>query len=367
MKGLVIWAQSACRSTMGLYDEVARQIGVPVAIALWFYHKETGESDNRSVIGFNPNEFSHVQTIPVGEDYDRGHKLLCDCAGYDHYFAVYQNSPVWQRLILKAKQAGVRVFIGSESPCNMSSGYRYVLKEMYLRTVLKYKIRRVVSAADKFINYSGNDDKYALLAGWQKNKIVPFGYFPPGLEGSHFVERVTNKPFVILATGELSAYRGADILMDSLVLLKKRGIDYRAVVTQNGELLPSLKRLTRKYDLPVDFPGFVPMPKLISLYENCTVYVAAGRHEPWGMRLNDALNCGAPLLVSRGMGGVKMVDDYGCGLSFKNNDARDLADKLFLLASDISLYKKISNNVKNAVENCSPRAMAIKLIDILKG
>ena len=219
---------------------------------------------------------------------------------------------------------------------------------------------------EKFINYSGVDDKYALLAGWPKQKMVPFGYFPPPLEGSHFIERKSNTPFLILATGELARYRGADILVDALVILKKRGIDYRAIITQDGELMDELKAKANRYNLPVELRGFIPMQELISLYEKCTVYVAAGRHEPWGMRLNDALNCGAPLIVSRGMGGVKMVDDYGCGLSFKNQNTIDLADKLYLLATDLRAYQNIAVNVRRAMSNCSPYRMAKKLIDILR-
>ena len=204
-----------------------------------------------------------------------------------------------------------------------------------------------------------------MLAGWPKEKIVPFGYFPPALEGAHFVERVTNTPFVILATGELSKYRGADVLMDALVLLKKKGVPYKAVITQTGELLPALQRQAKRYDLPVEFAGLIPMSDLIALYEQCTVYVAAGRHEPWGMRLNDALNCGAPLVVSRGMGGVKMVDDYGCGLSFRCNDAMDLTDKLSRLATDRNAYIKVVENVKNAVAKCSPQSKGRELISML--
>lgn len=367
MKGLIIWAQSSCRSTMGLYGEIAKQIGVPVVIALWFYHTKSGQLDNRSGIGLDPDEFAHIPTIPIGEDLAKGLKLLDDYAGYDNYFAVYQNSQVWRHLIVEAKKRGARVFVGSESPCNMSRGIRYLLKEFYLRYALKCRICDVVSVAEKFINYSGGDDKYALLAGWPKQNIVPFGYFPPPLEGSHFMARKSNTPFLILATGELSRYRGSDIFVDALVILKKRGLDYKAIITQDGELMDELKAKVNKYNLSVELKGFIPMQELISLYEKCTVYVAAGRHEPWGMRLNDALNCGAPLVVSRGMGGVKMVDDYGCGLSFKSKDAIDLADKLYLLATDFCVYKNIAENVRRAVENCSPCTMAKKLIDVLRG
>ena len=103
------------------------------------------------------------------------------------------------------------------------------------------------------------------------------------------------------------------------------------------------------------------MPKLIEHYEICSVYVGAGRHEPWGMRLNDALNCGAPLIVSRGMGGVKLVDDYKCGLSFASGDVKGLADALERMATDDVLYAKCAFQAKLAADEISPRVQAERL------
>ena len=365
VKGLVIWAQSNCRSTMGLYEEIYRQLGLPVVIALWFYHENLDGSDNRSEIGLRGDEFAHVPTVNIGEDFDRGMKLLDEHRGYDHLFTVFQNSPAWRALIRESYRRGERVAVACESPCNMCSGWQYIAKELYLRYLLPVKARSVIKAADSFINYSGNDDKYARLIGWPLSKIKPFGYFPPPLQGSSFVVRTTNKPFRILATGVLSKYRGADVIVDALAILKQVGIEFEATITQEGELLEKLRHKCSKYCLPVVFPGRVAMPELIRLYQSCSVYVGAGRSEPWGMRLNDALNCGAPLVVSRGMGGVKMVDDYGCGLAFCNGDAADLADKLIRLATDKKTYCVVARNVAVAARECSPRNMATKMISLL--
>ena len=128
----------------------------------------------------------------------------------------------------------------------------------------------------------------------------------------------------------------------------------------------SIKEKAKRFNLPIAFPGFLPMENLIRLYESCSVYVGAGRHEPWGMRLNDALNCGAPLVVSRGMGGVKMVDDYGCGLSFKNGDAIDLANQLERLATSHDEYNKVLEGVSVAVNMCSPENKAKEMLGILR-
>jgi glycosyltransferase involved in cell wall biosynthesis len=80
------------------------------------------------------------------------------------------------------------------------------------------------------------------------------------------------------------------------------------------------------------------------------------------MRLNDALNCGAPLVVSDGMGGVKLVNDYGCGLSFKNGDAGDLAIKLCRLATDAELYDRCAANAVRAADESSPGHKALELV-----
>ena len=76
--------------------------------------------------------------------------------------------------------------------------------------------------------------------------------------------------------------------------------------------------------------------------------------EPWGMRLNDCLQCGAPLIVNRGMGGVKMVDEYNCGLSFNRGDYIGLANAMERLMTDKALYLQIAKNAIYAAEEIRP-------------
>lgn len=363
MKGLIIWAQSTCRSTAGVYAEMVKMLKIPVVIALWHYQDDM--CDIRTAVGHDKNEFCGLPTINVGEDLPQGMKILNSHRGYSHIFAVYQSSRVWRLLAVEAKSRGERVIIASEAPCNMSSGIRHILKEVYMRYILPHKVKGVVRNADLFVNFSGNDDKYAKLIGWKEDKIVPFGYFPPPVKNSRLKIRTTNKPFTILATGILSRYRGADILVEALRILSARGVKYKATITQEGELLDELKRKAGKYLLPIEFPGFVGMDDLIHWYETCSVYVGAGRHEPWGMRLNDALNCGAPLIVSTGMGGVKLVKDYSCGMSFKSGDSKSLAEALERLASDEALYLQCAENVKLAARASSPHEKAKELLKLL--
>lgn len=366
MQGLIIWAYSNCRSTMALYRSVQRLAKCPVKIVLSKADKNCVIPDIRKKVGFREDEFKDVDFICLNNDFSLGIRIMDESPNYTHLFCAYQSEPIYRKLIQEAKRRKERIFIAGEAPCNMSSGWRWWLKEIYLRFVLRWKVRCVVNAAEKFICFSGDAFKLSALAGWSEKKVVPFGYFPPPIETSKCVKRTSNEPFVILTTGILSKYRGADVLVKALKLLKDRGVNYRAIITQEGELLPTLKKLTAKYNLPIEFPGFLPMDELINLYESCSVYVGSGKSEPWGMRLNDALNCGAPLVISRGMGGVKLVDDYKCGSYYSNNNAQDLADQLQRLAEDRDLFVAIADRAYNAKNKISPEYWARELLEVIR-
>lgn len=362
MKGIVIWAQSNCRSTMALYRELIRELNVHALITLWHYNKCEGDRDIREQVGFSHDEFSDLPIEPVGEDFSKGLSVLKSHSTWHHVFCVWQGSPVYRRLIVEAKRLGCPVAVMCESPCNMASGWRRLVKAIYMRLALPLLARPVVKCADLFINDSGDNIDSALRLGWRKERIIPFGYFSPPILNSTCRQRTSNHPFEILATGIMAKYRGADVLVEALHILKMRGVDFHATITQKGELWSTLKAKAKAFNLPIDFPGFVEMPELIKMYETCSVYVGAGRYEPWGMRLNDALHCGAPLVVSRGMGGVQLVDAFNCGLAVAPGDACALADAIERLATEDTLYAEVASNAVHAAEMCLPVRKARELV-----
>ena len=359
MKGLVIWAQSDCRSMMGLYRSIISQVSCPVRVVVRDYKAKS----QRQEVGFAHEEFSDIKFTVIGDNYAKGLAILNECKGFHHLFASYQNAPTYRRLILAAKQRGDKIGVMSESPCVMDDGVRGWVKEhVYYPIVLKSKVAPVIEVSDFIVNLSGDSSQALRQIGWRAEQIVPFGYFPPPIIGSKIVRRSSNRDFHILVTGIMTWHRAPDIVMKALVLLKRWGVKYRATFTQGGPMLESLRRIAQDNDLTVSFPGCVPLKELIKLYETCSVYVAAGRREPWGMRLNDALQCGAPLVVSRGMGGAQLVDEYGCGISFDVDDYIELAHKLRSLIEGEPKYINVCNNAIVAARLVSPNVKAGCLI-----
>lgn len=363
MKGVQFWAHSFCRSTLALYDELGRQYGVPYRICL-------GRSGLgvREETGFDADEFAQLELVELGDSSEVALHALHERKDWHQFFGTYQDMPHVQAALAQAIKDGCTVAIGSEAPCNMfEPGVKRAAKAIYIPTIAKHRVAHVVRHADFILNWSGDDAAPLRGLGWDSDKIIPFGYFPPPLQGSRFTPRdeAHHRDFHILCSGNMTWHRGQDVLMDALVLLKQWDVPVRATFTSKGPLAKGLQAIARKHDLDCDFPGLVSMPELIELYQSCSIFAAPGRAEPWGMRVNDALLCGAPILISTGMGAVKLVNDYGVGLSFRSQDAFDLAWRIRDLVVDAGMYRRINQNLADNYSALLPEEAAGRAIERL--
>lgn len=330
VKGIVIWAHSKCRSTFGLYRAIREVAGVPVRLV-----SREGVRDYRVNQGQCEDDFADVEYPIIGEDWSAAKKILEKTAGWLYLVAAYQVSPVFRKVILSAKRRGDVVGVISEAPWNAQQGFGRLLWPLYLRTILRRRVREVISAADFLVNYSGDKDETALMLGWNRGKIIPFGYFPSPLSAREGASSTAgHKSFKLLATATKGrAGRGEDVVRTAV-----KGLDE---------------------DVGLVLPGFVGADEVVKLHEQCDVFVAAGRDEPWGIRVNDALNFGKPVLVSDGMGARKLVEETGAGLVFKSGSAADLAVKLRELMNN---YEHFVARAREAAGKISPTAKAGELL-----
>ncbi len=351
-----VWAHSYCRSTFAFYEALAKELGRPLRICL----AKKGMAERR-LIGFEADEFSHLDIVDVSSGKASAFRALDEHADWPQLFGVYQIMPHIQATIREAIIRGMKVGIASEAPCNMvAPSLLRIMKYFYFETIAKYRLTDLTAGSQFIINWSGDDAVSLKLTGWPRSKIIPCGYFPPPLVGSKFVERSISsiKPLHILCSGSMTWHRGPDILMEALVLLKSWGVPFRATFTGTGPLESRLRTLSAEHQLHCDFPGLVPMGALLELYQSCSLFIASGRVEPWGMRLNDALNCGAPVIVSRGMGSAKLVFDYGVGATFGACDSADLALQIRRIVSNPDLYQSYCDNLARFRQEILPEAAA---------
>lgn len=366
MKGLIIWAQSYCRSTLSFYIELTKCFGVDAKI----YITNNAKLLHRQKVGFKEDEFCDAAIHQLNNDCEVAVAEMYKYKDYNHLFTSYQNADICGILIQHAIRSNIRYGIMSEAPCNMEPNwYRRLLKRVYLKTALKWRVKDTIRYADFIINYSGYYEEALISLGWKPMQIIPCGYYSPPLPGSTFKKRTSShwKDFTILLSGLHQWHRSPMLLLKALRELDRRGVKYRCIITQEGAMLNTMKKFVARFNMTnVEFLGFIPLSKLIELYETCSVYVGAGNAEPWGMRLNDVLQCGSPLIVNRGMGGAKLVDDYGCGLNFNKGDYIQLAKNLEDMIINEQLYLSLSANAVMAVKQIAPGAKAFEIYDKLK-
>lgn len=363
MNSIVVWAHSYCRSTLAFYRGLGNAFGVPLKVLIW---KENAKL--RTNVGFTEDEFSDMDITFIGNNYELVKQTLDDYKSSHHIFGAYQSIRLYQKIILEAHKRKYRIAIASEAPCNMMKGYQKVLKDVYIHLMLPIQLKKYIRAADFIINYSGYD-KPLIDIGWPKEKIISCGYYSPRITNANLVKRNSRnwENFNILLTGIHQWHRSPILLLKALKILKEKGLSPKCNITQDGPLLKDMKKYVSRNHLDnVKFLGFVAMEELRKLYENCSVYIGTGNHEPWGMRLNDALQCGSPLIVNKGMGGVKLVQEYGCGLSFEKNNPYSLANALEKLIRDKKLYCEIADKAFNANEKISPDSKAKEIVDIIR-
>lgn len=366
MKGLIIWTQSYCRSTIGFYIELIKCFGVSAKVFIL----NNDRLVLREKVGFKEDEICHSVIHRLNNSHEEALHELSKHKDYNHLFASYQNNDICQSLLKYAVENNLRYGVMSEAPCNMESKwYRRILKRIYLNTVLKWRVNGIILHSDFILNYSGYYEDELRRLGWKPQQVISCGYYPPPIPNSILRKRTTAnwRNFTILLSGLHQWHRSPMVLLRALRELDKAGTQYKCIITQDGPQLAAMKKYVSRHNMKnVEFLGFVPLNRLIELYETCSIYIGAGNAEPWGMRLNDALQCGAPLVVNRGMGGAKLVDDYKCGLTFNKGDYRQLAIQLKSIIYDEQKYLEISKNAYEAALKITPVAKAREMYEAIK-
>lgn len=363
MTKIVIWAQSVCRSTMDLYREVKRlrdDVGVTVVLR----RDGRGEDVRKLREAQGQGDYSDVVDREWDGKFESGVELLD--LGAVHVFSGYQASRAVRELMIAAKRRALRVVEYDEAPCEMCLGVKGALKRLYYAMILPMRVRRAVKAADLFISASGNMGMERLVRlGWKREAIVPFGYVcgrlgvrsqelgvrvsapcgcsqPIGTRASRAIARPSQELAVegtglrVLHTGVEAKYRGVDVLKRAAASLKGRGVELEVKFTG----------------------GKVDAAQLPGLYEWADVVVACGLCEPWGMRVNDVLLEGLPVVVSDGMGAAMLCDEFGCGCVVPKGDANALAAVLERCANDREFLAHLRSGAKMAAVEIAPEKRA---------
>ncbi len=326
---VVSWWNVSCRSTMPFIRELAELVDTPVHTVL-----ET-DAGSREFMGWDMEDpgRTSLNVLPQSGWAEQIDALLQTHRDAFHLFGGYQRLPKLRYAIDGCIQRNIDFAILAEAPLNMSYGLKGWLKDRYLAHVLPRQARPVIDHARAIFCLSGKRFGPLEQIGWPIEKIVPFLYVMPdrGLQARqqpHPDGRVR-----LFNMGHLLPFKGVDVMVRAMAALKRHNDRFICHITGEGSERPRLEQMTRDLGLAdhVHFVGFVSEERLAELMGDTDIMVCPGLAEPWGVRVNEAIQSGMAVVTSDRLGAADLVAASGAGRLFRTGDVGELAECLYEL------------------------------------
>jgi glycosyltransferase involved in cell wall biosynthesis len=272
----------------------------------------------------------------------------------------------------KACARGYRTAVMQEAPHNSFLGFKWWVKEFYLRVVPPLKTRPLAKHNLFALCLSGASaqaNSSMRRLGWHEKQIFPFGYFseePP--ERPHSGNASGRRDPMFLCTGYLTQNKGQHVLLYALRLLKNSGLRFSCNITGYGPEEARLRNLSKSLHLDdgvVHFKGVIPTDELQALMQSSDIFVAPGLSEPWGIRINEAIQAGLAVVVSDGIGACELVRVSGGGAIFPSGNPERLASALYRFISEPEKLAECKEHSRKYRQRIHPRVAAEYFAEVL--
>jgi glycosyltransferase involved in cell wall biosynthesis len=166
-------------------------------------------------------------------------------------------------------------------------------------------------------------------------EVIPNGvdlsFYSPAGEADRFAEPT------LLYLGRLKRYKRVDLVVRTVARLRDRGTAVRLVIAGTGDRADELRRLVAELDLTgqVEMPGFVSDEEKRRLFRGAWIHMLTSPKEGWGITNIEAAACGTPTIASESPGLRDSVVDGRTGFLVPHGDVDALADRAYLLISEV--------------------------------
>ena len=162
----------------------------------------------------------------------------------------------------------------------------------------------------------------------------------------------TSAPMRVVSVGRLVPKKGFDVLIDSIALLRDRGVEISLEIAgEDGDAGPEVRQHVRDRGLDdlVSITGPLSQPALLDLYRDASVFALACRVDDDGDRdgipnvLVEAMAAGLPVVSTAISGIPELVEDGRTGLLVPPEDPVALAEALHRLEKDPVLRTQLAD------------------------
>ncbi|QYY36571.1 glycosyltransferase [Ruficoccus sp. ZRK36] len=359
---VVFWWNIPCKAMLPIFAELSKFEDMEIKVVT-----ASGLSQGRKSLHWKIPDMANatLEILEEGNWQERAQAILEENTDATHVLSNYQRHKKLVHVLQTATAMGLPVAAMSEAPCNMSTGIKRWLKALYLQAVLPRVLSKRIAAVQKVFCLSGNRLEAMRRIGWPVEKIIPFGYFlsPPPIENTFLRSRTPDQPLHLLCTGFVEEFKGSGLLVRALHLLHQQGLPFSCTITGSGSYLPSLERYIKQHKLEqqVTLPGILPYEEFNALKKKAHVLIAPGYEEPWGIRINEALQEGMPVICSDRLGAADIVQASQAGLTFRSGDYGELACCIRQLVLKPELLAGLSQHALDFAPRLHPQVTAAYL------
>ncbi len=174
-------------------------------------------------------------------------------------------------------------------------------------------------------------------------------------------------PVKVLHLSRFDEQKNSKLLVDVALMLREPGAieDIRFVMLGDGEYKTDVEDNVRKNKLDgyFEFCGFRTNPG--EYFSEADLYITTSLWEGMPLAVLEAMSYGLPVVATDVVGNNDIVKHEETGLLFTPDKPELAAEFIVKLLQDESLYKRLSENSRNAVEeNYSVEAMGNKLVKL---
>lgn len=140
----------------------------------------------------------------------------------------------------------------------------------------------------------------------------------------------------------------------------------KLVVMGDGPLMSKFQDYVKKINVNVVFTGRIPYDEMCSLLKMCDIAVNPITHGAAQSIINkhaDYVASGLPIVSTQENEEFKdLIESYNMGYNCKNNDSKELAEKIKKLIKDKDLREQMGINARRCAEECFDRKFTYKKI-----
>lgn len=362
----VIWWDSPCKGMISVLGELSQLMGADNCRVI------TGDTGkHRRSMGWRDIGSCFKEHLVIQRDENWEKNTLTEFRKHPDAVHIFNGitRPIFRHLITEAQHKGIKHIFMTEAYSNLLSGWKKRLKSLYMRCVLPFKVRPYAKQSLGIICLSGKRDfelQQLAQLGFPRERIFPFGYWTKSR--SHKIKSLSSEHVSFLCPGVLEKYKGVDILLHAVADLKKINpkASFSVNITGRGTQELALRKLAAQLGITdkVIFHGALPEDDFRKLISYTDVLIAPGRFEPWGIRINEAIQRGEAVICSDGLGAAYLVSEFEGGIVFPSGDVKALVNAMIELLNNEKLAIAKQNNILHA-EEISPAQKARQLYEYL--